>query len=178
MPYIVTVNNQTCTVDTRGQENGVTIDALAYAIDWRQIATLAAGGRYSLVIAGKSYEIFARRISEPGAQDVQTYEIFLKGQRFEVKIEDERTKLLAGLARSGAGSGEARILAPMPGLVVNVLVKPGDTIEQTQPVVILEAMKMENDLPAPITGTIKEVPVQKGQTVDQGQVLVVIEASQ
>jgi biotin carboxyl carrier protein len=63
----------------------------------------------------------------------------------------------------------------MPGLVVNMLVVPGDSVSAGQTVVILEAMKMENDLPAPIDGTIKEVRVQKGDTVDNGQILVTIE---
>jgi biotin carboxyl carrier protein len=65
----------------------------------------------------------------------------------------------------------------MPGLVVNVLVQPGDIVTQNQTVVVLEAMKMENDLPAPVAGMVKEVRVSKGQTVDQGEVLIVISAA-
>lgn len=187
MPYITTIDNRTYSVDTgtNGHQRSITVDGLTHAIDWRQIAALAAeakgnvsGGRYSLIVAGRSYEVFARSISKPDEKEFQTYEIFLDGERFEVKVEDERTKLLAGLTRAGAGVGEARVLAPMPGLVVNVLVEAGATVEQGQPVVVLEAMKMENDLPAPMEGTIKEIQVQKGQTVDQGQVLVVIEAGE
>jgi biotin carboxyl carrier protein len=59
--------------------------------------------------------------------------------------------------------------------VVNVLVQPGDIVTQNQTVAVLEAMKMENDLPAPTAGTVKEVRINKGQTVDQGEVLIVIE---
>lgn len=186
MPYIATVNNQSYHVDTgeNGQKYTITLEGDAHAIDWRQIAPLAAdakgaggvGGRYSLIIAGTSYEIFARRITRPGQKDSQTYEIQFAGQRFEVTVEDERTRLLAGLTRSGAGSGEAMVSAPMPGLVVGVPLEVGASVTQGQTVVVLEAMKMENDLASPIAGTLKEVRVSKGQTVDQGEVLAVVVA--
>lgn len=186
MSYITSVKNQVYRVDTgeNGQQDSISLDGDAYAIDWRQIAPLAAdakgnvsiGGRYSLVLAGKSYDIFARSITRPDQKDSQTYEIQLAGQRFEVKVEDERARLLAGLVQSGSHSGEAQIQAPMPGLVVGIPVEQGATVTAGQPVVILEAMKMENDLSAPISGTIKEIRVQKGQTVDQGEVLVIVAA--
>ncbi|WP_165423658.1 biotin/lipoyl-containing protein [Ktedonosporobacter rubrisoli] len=191
MPYIATVNKQAYHIDTgeNGQRNSVTVEDKAYAIDWQQLAPLVAdaqghasqegqGGRYSLLINGISYEIFARRITRPEQKDSQTYEIELAGQRFEVTVEDERAKLLAGLVRSTAGQGEAAVQAPMPGLVVGVSVEEGATVSAGQTVVILEAMKMENDLPAPISGVVKEIRVSKGQTVDQGDALVVIKGQE
>jgi biotin carboxyl carrier protein len=63
----------------------------------------------------------------------------------------------------------------MPGLVVKILLEVGASVEQGQAVIVLEAMKMENDLISPIGGTIKEIKVGKGQTVEQGAVLVLIE---
>ncbi|GAC1648651.1 MAG: hypothetical protein NVS4B12_17130 [Ktedonobacteraceae bacterium] len=183
MTYITTVNNQTYHVDTgeEGQES-VVLAGAKYTINWRQIARLAAesksvvseGGRYSLIIEGKSYEVFARRITKADQTESETYEIQVADQRFEVNVEDERAKLLAGLARSNAASGEATIQAPMPGLVIGIPLEIGATVESGQTVVVLEAMKMENDLSSPIAGIIKEVRVNKGQTVDQGEVLVVI----
>jgi biotin carboxyl carrier protein len=71
--------------------------------------------------------------------------------------------------------GEQRIVAPMPGRIVRVLVKVGDTVELRQPVVVIEAMKMENELRAPKAGTIKEVAVEPGAPVEAGRLLVVIE---
>ena len=187
MAYITTVNNLSYTIDTgeNGQQRSIIIEGTRHIIDWRQIASLTtdakgnatAGGCYSIIIAGKSYEIFARRISKPDEKEGRTYEIQIAGQRFEVKVEDERTKMLAGLARSGAHSGEATVQAPMPGLVVGVPLEPGAEVSEGQTVVVLEAMKMENDLSSPIAGTIKEVRVSKGQTVEQGQVLVVVEGA-
>jgi biotin carboxyl carrier protein len=64
----------------------------------------------------------------------------------------------------------------MPGLVLGIPLDAGAAVARGQAVVVLEAMKMENDLPSPIAGTIKEVRVSKGQTVNQGDVLVVIHA--
>ena len=187
MPYITTVNNHNYRIDTgeNGQQRSIIIDGIEHTIDWQQIAPLvtdvqgkaSTGGRYSVIIAGKSYEIFARNISKPDEKESRTYEIQVAGQRFEVNIEDERTRMLAGLARSGTHSGEATIAAPMPGLVIGVLFEPGAAVTEGETVVVLEAMKMENDLSSPIAGTIKEVRVSKGQTVEQGQILVIVEGS-
>lgn len=185
MPYITTIHDHTYHVQAgeQTQQRTIELDALPHAIDWHQIAPLAAdakgnvsaGGRYSLLIKGRSYEILARRITKAGQKDGELYEIQVQGQRFEVKVEDERARLLTGLAKT-TGAGEAAIHAPMPGLVVGVPLTQGTRVEQGQTVVVLEAMKMENDLSSPITGTIREIRVSQGQTVDQGEVLVIVEA--
>jgi pyruvate carboxylase subunit B len=184
MTYISTINTQAYRIEPgeNEAERTITLDGKTHTIDWRHIAPLAAdakgqvsaGGRYSLIIEGNSYEVFARRISKADEKDGETYEIYVAGQRFEVKVEDERTKLLAGLVKSAAATGEAKVQAPMPGLVIGIPLEEGASVKQGQTVVVLEAMKMENDLAAPIAGIIKEIRVSKGQTVDQGQVLVVV----
>jgi biotin carboxyl carrier protein len=185
MTYISTVNQRRYTITSNKQHKpaDITLNGVSYTLDWRQIAALAAdsnaqtseGGRYSLLIGGKSYDVFARRLSQSGEKDGQTYEILLAGQHFEVTVEDERTSILAGLTRAGVSSGVVRIQAPMPGLVVNVLLEQGASVEAGQAVIVLEAMKMENDLVSPIAGIVKEIKVGKGQTVEQGAVLVLVE---
>ena len=80
----------------------------------------------------------------------------------------------AGGADAGA-DGEERVTAPMPGKVVRILAAPGDAVAARQPVVVVEAMKMENELSASRAGTVKEIPVQEGTSVDAGRVLAVIE---
>src|SRR5438105_184508 len=105
MSYITTINNQTYTLDTgeNGKQRSIMLDGVEHTIDWRQIAALTAdakgqagiGGHYSMIIAGTSYDVFARRITKPNEKDSQTYEIQIAGERFEVKVEDERTKKLA-----------------------------------------------------------------------------------
>lgn len=184
MAYISTVNNQAYTIDTgeNSDRRDITINGTKQRIDWRHIAPLAAdargqtgtGGRYSLLIGDKSYEVFARRIVKPDEKDGTTYEVQVAGQRFEVHVEDEREKALAGSIKGAHETGEAMVRAPMPGLVLGIPFGVGASVERGQTVVILEAMKMENDLGSPITGTIKEVRVNKGQTVNQGDVLVVV----
>jgi biotin carboxyl carrier protein len=186
MSFLVTVQQHTYHVDTEenGQQQHITLDGITHAIDWRHLTPLAAdakghvgqGGRYSLLLAGKSYDILVRRITRPEQKDSESYEILVAGQRFEVKVEDERERLLAGMAQTTAQSGAMTVLAPMPGLVIGTSVEPGASVQAGQTVVILEAMKMENDLSAPISGIVKEVRVQQGQTVDQGAILVVIES--
>lgn len=184
MPYISTVKDLACRIETgeAAQQREVVVDDTSYKIDWRFISPLAAdskgnigiGGRYSLIIDGTSYDIFARRVVKPDEESSQTYEIHFGGQRFEVRVEDEREKALAGSARSLHETGEARLRAPMPGLVIGIPLEVGATVTRGQTVIVLEAMKMENDLGSPQAGIIKEVKVSTGQTVNQGDVLVVI----
>jgi biotin carboxyl carrier protein len=76
---------------------------------------------------------------------------------------------------AGAGSGPQRLVAPMPGKVVRVLVKAGDQVTARQPVVVVEAMKMENELRASRDGTVAEIPVREGMSVDAGALLLVIQ---
>jgi biotin carboxyl carrier protein len=185
MAYISSVGEKIYTIDT-GQKSAlreIRIDGIKFDIDWQHIASLAAdtlsagnvGGRYSLLIAGQSYEVLARRVNKPDVMGYR-YEILVAGQRFEIAVEDEREKTLKGSIHNANESGEAMIRAPMPGLVLGMPIDTGANVERGQTVVILEAMKMENDLASPITGTVKETRVSKGQTVNQGDVLVVVSA--
>jgi len=74
-----------------------------------------------------------------------------------------------------AGDGELRVVAPMPGRVVRVLVKPGDEVALRQGLVVVEAMKMENEIAAAKAGRVKEVAVEAGQSVEAGRLLVTLE---
>jgi len=95
------------------------------------------------------------------------------GDRWEVEVVDERTRhirsLTAGVERQ---RGPVVLRAPMPGLVVRVLVEPGQEVAAGAGLVVLEAMKMENELKAPAAGTVGAVRAQAGQAVEKGQVLV------
>ncbi len=185
MAYISSVSDKAYTIEAgeNSSQREISIDGMRYNIDWRQIAPLASdaqgqssvGGRYSLLIAGKSYEVFARRVNRPDEAGYR-YEILVAGQRFEITVEDEREKALKGSIQAAHESGEATVRAPMPGLVLSFPLEPGMEVERGQTVVILEAMKMENDLASPITGKVKEIRASKGQTVNQGDVLVVVSA--
>lgn len=184
MTYISSISAQNYTIETaeNGQQQKIAINGVEQSIDWLQIAPLVAdakgqvaqGGRYSLLVGGQSYEVFARHVQKPDEKAGLTYEIQVAGQRFEVHVEDEREHMLIGSLKSARETGEIKVRAPMPGLVLNVLKTVGAKVERGETVAVLEAMKMENDLATPHGGTVKEVRVNKGQTVNQGDVLVVI----
>jgi biotin carboxyl carrier protein len=184
MAYISTIHDTNYTIDPGPSEQvrQVSLGGELRDIDWRQVAPLAAdaqghiaqGGRYTLLIQGRSYDIFARRLAQLDEQEGVTYEIQIADQRFEVHVEDERARALLGSLKGSHEAGEVKVRAPMPGLVLNVLKAAGESVERGETVVILEAMKMENDLTTPHGGTVKEVLVNQGQTVNQGDVLLVI----
>lgn len=99
---------------------------------------------------------------------------YLRGRSVPVTVNGRRTGRVA--ADTGAGAhGEQKVVAPMPGRVVRVLVAAGDEVGARQPVVVVEAMKMENELRSPKTGRVKEVSVEPGASVEAGRVLLVIE---
>jgi len=104
------------------------------------------------------------------------YTLWVDGYRFESEALDERTRAIRDLsAASAAPAGPAPILAPMPGMIVRVSVKAGDRVEAGQGVVVMEAMKMENELRATAAGVVKSVEVSPGTAVEKGALLVALE---
>ncbi|MBI3270089.1 MAG: biotin/lipoyl-binding protein [Planctomycetes bacterium] len=105
-----------------------------------------------------------------------TYEIVLDGQTYEISVADPRFEsLLAVRPSETAGEGRTQVRAPIPGLVVAVRVRAGDKVEKNQSVVVLAAMKLENEIPAPRAGVVAEVLAKEGAAVEKGDVLLVIE---
>lgn len=141
------------------------IDGDATAADLRRIQP----GLYSVLLDGRSFEV---TLDEGDATRVE-----VDGLTLELQVEDERRRAArAGAAGAGGAAGGAvTVGAPMPGRVVAVPVAVGDAVEKGQPVVVLEAMKMESALAAPLAGHVAEVLVSPGQTVQQRQALVRIE---
>jgi acetyl/propionyl-CoA carboxylase alpha subunit len=124
-----------------------------------------------LMAGGRSHAVVARR-GEDG-----TWDLHLDGGRFQAAVVDERTRAIRAMTgQSGPGSGPRPIRAPMPGLVVAVAVSPGDAVRAGQTVVIIEAMKMENDLKAEADGVVSSVRVGPGEPVEKGAVLVELAA--
>jgi biotin carboxyl carrier protein len=95
--------------------------------------------------------------------------------RVSVPVSVDGRRAGSGAGTSSAAAGEQRVLAPMPGRVVRVLVKAGDAVEARQGLVVVEAMKMENELTSPKAGRVKEVAVSEGGSVEAGRLLVVVE---
>lgn len=102
-------------------------------------------------------------------------QVFLLGRQFECVVEDERLAKVREVAGAGAAASGAQLRAPMPGLVVRMLKEAGDEVKRGESLIIVEAMKMENELKAPAAGKITEIHVNTGQAVDKGDLLVTIE---
>jgi biotin carboxyl carrier protein len=144
----------------------VLVDGEVIDIDLRQSG---APELYSLLYNGRSFEMLieAERFN---------YGVTLRGERFEVQVEDERTRRLnMGRKMVALPEGELAITAPIPGLVVKILVEVGQTVTDEQPLLLLEAMKMENEIRSVRGGVVKKIGVVAGQRVEQNAVLVVIE---
>ncbi len=104
------------------------------------------------------------------------YTLWVDGYRFEIEALDERTRSIRDLSAAAAGpTGPAPIIAPMPGLIVRVNVSVGDRVEAGQGLVVMEAMKMENELRAIAPGTVRSVEVSPGTAVEKGALLVALE---
>jgi biotin carboxyl carrier protein len=123
-------------------------------------------GSYSVLIEGRSYTVIA---AAPGT----AAEMVVNGRAFAVEVFDPRETR----ARKSAGAGEGRqnIIAMMPGKVVRVLATQGDAVEAGQGLVVVEAMKMQNEMKSPKAGRVVEVKTQADATVAAGEVLMVIE---
>ncbi len=123
-------------------------------------------GVYSILVDGRSYDAF---VEESSGGLV----VVIDGHRFEIEVRDPRRRSRKAGGRHGEGVQE--ITAPMPGKVIRVLVKAGDTVTAGQGLVVVEAMKMQNELKALRDGTVKRVPAREGATVTAGEVLAAIE---
>lgn len=130
------------------------------------------GGHALLMMNGRSVPVV---ISEAGKDEVH---ITIGGRTATVRIKDETALLLErfGIAE-GAGAAEAEVRAPMPGLVVRVLVEEGQEVAEGDGLLVLEAMKMENELRAPAGGTVTTLHAEEGASAGKGEVLVEIEAA-
>ncbi len=122
---------------------------------------------YSIIEDGQQFEAM---VDEKGAHG---FDVQVGGRIFHLEAIDERSKLLASSAAIVV-SGPQTVVAEMPGKVVKVNVAVGAEVRERQGIVIVEAMKMENEIPAPIDGIVKEIAVTEGQTVEVGATLFVV----
>ena len=123
---------------------------------------------YSLLLNNDSFEVLIN-------EDNGGYQVLLLGHLFNVCVEDERVRRLAQAARGFMpGSGEILIKAPMPGLIVAVPCAEGQTVKKGEVLIVLESMKMENELKAPRDGTVSAVRVTSRQSVEQNQLLITL----
>lgn len=159
----------------------VTLDGRTHVIDARRVSDsalslLVPNGNGSLPVQSID-ATFARQPARGSlGEGGDDFEVHLGGRSIAVQVRQAgsfgRQKKEGGAA---IGGGPQRVVAPMPGKIVRVLVKAGDTVKAKQGLVVVEAMKMENELRAARDGRVREVPVSEGQSVDAGAVLMVVE---
>jgi pyruvate carboxylase subunit B len=162
MRYFVTLEDRTFEVDLTPQ--GAVVDGVAVSADLSHVEGTAVR---SLLLDGRSVQVLARK----GQQGM--WDLHLRGRRFQAEAVDERTRTIRDMTGSGAAAAGPRpVRAPMPGLVVKVEVAEGDSVQAGQGVVIIEAMKMENELKSESTGIVSTIHVTEGEAVDKDQVLI------
>jgi biotin carboxyl carrier protein len=124
-----------------------------------------------VTIGDEVHQVVARRGPTRGR-----YTLWLDGFRYEVEALDERTRAIRDLSGVGVGpSGPAPLVAPMPGMIVRVAVEIGDAVEAGQGLVVMEAMKMENELRATSAGTVRAILAVPGTAVEKGSILLELE---
>jgi biotin carboxyl carrier protein len=166
MKYIATIDGQDFTIDI-DRDGRVSLSDVLYDVD---LQSIDGQSLFSLILNGISYEVFVER-------QARRYFVTIGGDRYEVQVDDERMKRLreqAGVKHEETGG--VTIAAPMPGLVVDVVVDVGQCVSAGDGVVILEAMKMENEIRTPKDGVVESVRVAAGQTVNQGDVMIELRA--
>lgn len=126
-------------------------------------------GQYSLVVNGRSHRVLVLK------EDLENRTVRLRigAHTYTVQLEDEQAHLMHELGLDkAAGAAVKEIKAPMPGLVLKLLVKEGDAVRKNDPVLILEAMKMENVIKSPGDGTVSKLHAAERTAVEKGQLLV------
>jgi len=165
MRYITTLDEKEYNIEVI-DEHRISVNGQVREIDFQPLGEESV---YSLVVDGKSFEADAYR-TEEGMQ------VLLRGRLYTLTMEDEHEKHLRAAAGGGtAETGDFHLKAPMPGLVVSIAVQEGDKVEKGQLLVILESMKMHNELKSPRAGTVSRVRVKTGERVEQRQTLLSVQ---
>jgi len=162
MIYITNVNGKDYSIEIL-DDNHVKVDDQVYDVDFMSIADQPV---FSLIMGGKSYEAYVY----PGEDD---YQVLLQGRSYSVNVEDEREKRLQAVGGSTVSqSAEYHLKSPMPGMVVSLPIEEGQPVTKGQVLVILESMKMQNELKSPRDGILSRVRVKPGDSVEQRQPLL------
>ncbi len=164
MKYYTQINGEEFVIDI-DNDGGLTVNDEPISVDFRQMPD---SGVVSLLLNNRSLEAVVN-------QQDSGWDILINGDLYEVDVIDERAYRLAQARGTAIGaSGDAVITSPMPGIVIAVPVAEGDEVSADDKVIILESMKMENELRTPSAGRVISVEVEPGASVEKGQVLVII----
>jgi biotin carboxyl carrier protein len=166
--YSITINgDQTLktNLNTSGKEfEGALNDALVKG-SFEKINS----NRYHFLMNGKSYNVDLIKLNA----EEKTMVVKINSVKFNLQLKDKYDELLHTLGLDNLATKKINeIKAPMPGMVLNILVKEGDTVNKGDALIVLEAMKMENILKSPCDGTIKKIAINKGTAVEKNQILI------
>jgi len=161
--YLTTVHGKTFEIEI-GQDGQVIVNGQPRTVDFARITDTL----YSVIVNNESIEALVER------RDA-VYDLLMFGDLYEVEVKDERQQRLLNTAGGMAvGHGEITVKSPMPGLIVDVRVTEGQEVHKGQALVVLESMKMENELKAPRAGTVGRIFVKKGEGVEQNKPLITL----
>lgn len=165
MKFIATVGSRTHTVDVI-QDDGRYRITLGDEV-WEVDARLTAQGIFSLIIDGVSH---VAEVDDHAGDCV----VDVGGETYSIQVEEQTRYIIRTRGGAAGGAGGQTLKAPLPGKITHVAVRAGDAVAAGQSLVVIEAMKMENELKATTAGTVREVRVTAGQPVNAGDVLIVI----
>ncbi len=164
MRYIVSIGENKYDIDIRdvGEQQAIKVDGRAVS---------------SSIISGKNQHHFLMLL-DAKSYDAEVFRndgeicVFLHGREFYCNVEDQRLAEIRKAAGLKSIDSKRELHAPMPGLVMRILRQPGDVVKKGDPLLVVEAMKMENELKSPTDGTIVKIDAVVGKPVDKGAVLV------
>lgn len=173
MKYYVSVGKPPRAVEVEITGGSVTIDGTTFEA---QLAAVPGTPLYQLLLGGESWTVAVEAIEESEHDGGGRWVLGVVGERVEVEALDERTRQIQALTgRPPVRSASGAIVAPMPGLVLRVHVVEGQRVEAGAGLVVVEAMKMENEIRATGSGVVSKVHVEVGQAVERGAPLVTLD---
>jgi biotin carboxyl carrier protein len=164
MKYIATVNEKEYVIEI-DRDDEIVVNGEKYEMDFQE---LTEGGILSLLLNNRSLE---------GLVDEQEdhMEVLILGGLYEVKVQDERVyRLMQARGEEGGVTGDVIVASPMPGVVIATPAVEGAQVKKGDKVIVLESMKMENELRSPRDGVVHRVHVKAGASVEKGQPLVTV----
>lgn len=162
MRYVTTIEEREFIVEIL-DEHHIAVDGVIFEVDFDRVGDQPV---YSLIVDGKSYDAHVY-------QQDDWWQVLIRGSLYSAKVEDEREKRLrASLGGGPTEQDEFLLKAPMPGLIVSIPVNEGQSVEKGDVLLVLESMKMQNELKSPRAGSISRVRVKPGDRVEQKETLL------
>lgn len=167
MNYVATIGEREITITVKelgGANYEVALDGVPHVVDARQVASHL----WSILQSNQSMEVDVTQL--PGEE----FEVLIAGNCHKFSLVNEQRRAMIRAAGKGI-AGKAVLVSPMPGKVAKLLVKVGQQVAIDQGLIVVEAMKMENELKATSAGTVKEIFVNEGDVVELGAKLILVE---